>query len=95
MNTESQDLKIASQLLKEHEELCAQQLGGTTASILKMEEIKEILERYGYEFCSHNAAILGSNRYKKYQEPGINVLITSAQYDKLKKEQQELEELED
>ena len=41
---------------------------------------KRIFKENGYEFCAHNAAILGSKRYAKDKIHGIDVLITEYQY---------------
>lgn len=43
-------------------------------------QINEIFYKYGIEYCAHNLAILGSDRYKKYKFEGIDFLLTQRQF---------------
>lgn len=52
------------------------------SQVLRM-RIDAILEKYNIEFCSHNFALLGSNRYKKWKIDKIDFLITKEQFEKL------------
>lgn len=46
----------------------------------------KLFDESEYEFCAHNAAILGSTRYKKYKIPGFDVMITKDEYKKLSRD---------
>lgn len=72
-----------SNLFRYHEELCRQRKADTPESIATMNLIKRLFEDKGYEFCAHNAAIVGSMRYKKYKYEGIDRLITKKEYEKM------------
>lgn len=47
------------------------------------EDILNLFKKHKIEYCSHNLAILGSQRYKKYKFEGVDTLINKRQYNKL------------
>ena len=51
-----------------------------------LKTVKRLFKKNGYEFCDHNAAILGSKRYAKYKIEGVDVMITELEYKKIHRE---------
>lgn len=51
-----------------------------------LKTIQRLFKENGYEFCAHNAAILGSKRYAKDKIEGIDKMLTTIEYNKIMKE---------
>jgi hypothetical protein len=49
----------------------------------ELKNAQQLFKQIGYEFCAHNAAILGSKRYAKYKIPSIDVMITESEFQKI------------
>ncbi len=46
-------------------------------------KFRAILKKYNIEYCSHNLAILGSQRYKKEKLFDIDCLLSVSEYKKI------------
>ena len=73
--------------IKSYEALCdcgqAQHQDAQASQI----KIKNFLEFRGYEYCSHNLAILGSKRYACYRNKNLKRCITKSEWKKLSDQQ--------
>ena len=78
--------KHLSELIIQREQLLDSGRAQCDESLTLRKRIDAILNKFNIEFCSHNFAILGSNRYKKYKYPSIDFLITNEQFKNLEKE---------
>lgn len=70
-------------IIKEYEEYCN---AGRAQSDVAKHWLLEMIDWFDssiYEFCGHNAALLGFKRYDKYKFEDIDHLVTKDEYKKM------------
>jgi hypothetical protein len=69
--------------IEEYEELANASMARSQRAKTAFNLIEILLESSGLEFCSHNVAFFGSQRYKKYLNPILNRPITQDEWNEL------------